>query len=177
MNLARSIMARFDMAEYRLCRGMIRIPAPPPMRLLFRIASRLGDGVVWYLLIALLPLRYGAAGLRPALIMSATGLVGLLLYKWLKGLLLRERPFVRHPGITLAMPPLDRYSFPSGHALHAVAFTCQAVAAFPQLGWVLIPLALLIATSRVVLGLHYTSDVVAGGLIGAILAAAGLSLA
>jgi undecaprenyl-diphosphatase len=57
-----------------------------------------------------------------------------------------------------------------------VAFTWQAVAHFPQLGWVLIPLASLIAASRVVLGLHYPSDVLAGAAIGAVLALAALSL-
>jgi undecaprenyl-diphosphatase len=106
--------------------------------------------------------------------MAVTGIVGLLIYKWLKHALLRERPFIRHPGITLAMPPLDRYSFPSGHTLHAVAFTWQAVAWFPETGWVLIPIASLIAASRVVLGLHYPSDVLAGGAIGAGLATSAL---
>jgi undecaprenyl-diphosphatase len=51
-----------------------------------------------------------------------------------------------------------------------VAFTWQAVANFPELAWVLVPLASLIAASRVVLGLHYPSDVLAGGAIGAALA-------
>jgi undecaprenyl-diphosphatase len=127
-------------------------------------------------LVALLPLVYGPVALRPALVMSITGLAGVAIYKFLKHHLVRERPFVRHPGITLAMPPLDRYSFPSGHTLHAVAFTWQAVEHFPELGWVLIPLAALIATSRVVLGLHYPSDVIAGGAIGAALAIAAQSL-
>jgi undecaprenyl-diphosphatase len=77
----------------------------------------------------------------------------------------------------MAMPPLDRYSFPSGHTLHAVSFTWQAVAHFPQLAWILIPLALLIALSRVVLGLHYPTDVIAGAAVGALLAAGGLALA
>ena len=75
------------------------------------------------------------------------------------------------------MPPLDRYSFPSGHTLHAVCFTWQAVAHFPALAWVLVPMAALIAASRVVLGLHYPSDVIAGAGVGAALACAGMALA
>jgi undecaprenyl-diphosphatase len=109
--------------------------------------------------------------------MGATGLAGYLIYRRLKSSLVRERPFIRHPGITMAMPPLDRYSFPSGHTLHAVSFTLQAVAHFPQLAWILIPLASLIALSRVVLGLHYPTDVIAGAAVGALLAAGGLALA
>jgi undecaprenyl-diphosphatase len=170
MNRAQIIMARFDIAEYRLCRHLNRGADPRSLRFLFRLASRLGDGLIWYVLVGVLPLLYGHAAMRPAISMAITGITGLLIYKWLKHKLLRERPFIRHPGITLAMPPLDRYSFPSGHTLHAVAFTWQAVAFFPELAWGLIPLAGLIAASRVVLGLHYPSDVLAGGAIGAGLA-------
>ena len=109
--------------------------------------------------------------------MAATGLAGHLIYSRLKASLVRERPFIRHAGINLEMPPLDRYSFPSGHTLHAVCFSWQAVAHFPALGWLLLPVAALIALSRVVLGLHYPTDVIAGATLGALLAAGGLALA
>ncbi len=36
---------------------------------------------------------------------------------------MRERPFVRHGEIVCGTAPLDRYSFPSGHTLHAVSLT------------------------------------------------------
>lgn len=176
MTRAQLIMARFDMAEYGLCRRLNRGAGRPRLRALLRMASRFGDGLAWYLLVAALPLIYGRQAVRPAIGMALTGIIGLLIYRWLKRKLVRERPFIRHPGITLAMPPLDRYSFPSGHTLHAVAFTWQAVANFPELAWVLVPLASLIAASRVVLGLHYPSDVLAGGAIGAALAIPALYL-
>jgi undecaprenyl-diphosphatase len=134
MNRAQLVLARFDAAEYRLCRGLNRAAEWTWLRELMRVASRLGDGLLWYLLLAALPLLYGAAAIRPALIMLATGLTGLLIYRRLKSTLVRERPFIRYPGITPEMPPLDRFSFPSGHTLHAVSFTCQAVAHFPALG-------------------------------------------
>ena len=62
---------------------------------------------------------------------------------------------------------LDRYSFPSGHTLHAVCFTTLVVGEFPD-PWalLLIPFSLLVAISRVTLGLHYPSDVLAGGALG-----------
>jgi undecaprenyl-diphosphatase len=170
MNRAQTIMARFDVAEYRLCRRLNRSARWPWARLTLRVASRLGDGILWYVLVGLLPLLYGAAAVKPAIVMALTGVVGLVIYKLLKRTLVRERPFIRHPGINLAMAPLDRYSFPSGHTLHAVAFTWQAVAHFPELAWALVPLATLIAASRVALGLHYPSDVLAGGAIGGALA-------
>ena len=53
-------------------------------------------------------------------------------------------------------------SFPSGHTLHAASFTILALSSFPELGWLLVPFSSLVAVSRVVLGLHYPSDVAAG---------------
>jgi undecaprenyl-diphosphatase len=170
------LLARFDHAEYRLCRRLNRGVQHAGMRVFFMTASRLGDGVVWYALMLVLPLIYGAQGLKVALVMLATSALNLAAYKFLKRTFVRERPFIRHAGISLAGAPLDRYSFPSGHTLHAVAFTWQACAAFPELGYALVPLALAIAGSRVVLGLHYPTDVLVGALLGALTGVAGAAL-
>ena len=89
-----------------------------------------------------------------------------MLYRFLKHRLVRERPFITHASIQLAGRPLDRFSFPSGHTLHAVAFSVIACTGFPWLVFLLVPATLLIALSRVVLGLHYPSDVLAGAAIG-----------
>jgi undecaprenyl-diphosphatase len=170
-----TFLARVDAAEYGICRRLNRGAENGGVCALFKVASRLGDGLIWYALLALLPLLYGAPALRPVIVMAITGILGVGLYKALKRVFVRERPFITHAAISLAMAPLDRYSFPSGHTLHAVSFTCQAVAYFPELSWVLVPLASLIAGSRVVLGLHYPTDVLAGAAIGGALATLGLS--
>jgi undecaprenyl-diphosphatase len=146
------------------------------LRGLFKAISRLGDGMFWYALMALMPVFMGADGLWVAAQMLATGGVGLALYKFLKHRLVRERPYVRLVGVECVMPPLDRYSFPSGHTLHAVLFTTLAVSHVPMLSVVLVPFAVLVAASRVVLGLHYPSDVMVGAAIGAALAASSNAL-
>lgn len=169
-------LSRLDRAEHRLCITFNRGVHRAGLRRLFRVASRLGDGVVWYSLIAVLPLLAGRAGLDTAVRMAVAGLAGLMLYRLLKRRLARERPFITHRGIVRGTAPLDRFSFPSGHTLHAVSFAVVAIHAFPVLAWVLVPLALLIAVSRVVLGLHYPSDVVAGALLGEGVAQAALLL-
>jgi undecaprenyl-diphosphatase len=169
-------VARVDAAELGICRTLNALSGRPPVRRTFQLVSRLGDGVLWYALLLALPLLRGRAGVRPALSMALIGIIGVLLYKVLKQTLVRERPFITHRGISLHGAPLDRYSFPSGHTLHAVAFTWQAVAHFPELGWVLVPFTSLVAASRVVLGLHYPTDVLAGAAIGGLLGQMGLAL-
>ena len=168
--------ARADAAEYRICRRLNLGAAWPVPRRIFQLASRLGDGSIWYALIIALPCIYGREAFRPAVVMALTGALGVAVYKVLKRAFVRERPFITHAAIERAMPPLDRYSFPSGHTLHAVSFALQASMHFPPLAWVLIPLAVTIAASRVVLGLHYPSDVLVGAVLGASFGVLGLSL-
>jgi undecaprenyl-diphosphatase len=71
---------------------------------------------------------------------------------------------------------LDRYSFPSGHTLHAVSFSLIALHYFPGLAWLLLPFTLLVALSRLVLGLHYPTDVLIATLLGGGLATTSLLL-
>ncbi|MEO7433725.1 MAG: phosphatase PAP2 family protein [Dokdonella sp.] len=138
----------------------------------FSCISRLGDGGFWYVLIAGLALGGGVRGAHAALHMTLVGLVAATLYRSLKRWTRRARPFRAHAEITAYLLPLDEFSFPSGHTLHAVSFSMIAIAWFPWLAAVLLPFTLLVAISRVVLGLHYPSDVLAATFIGIVLAGA-----
>ncbi len=140
------------------------------VRRLFRTVSRLGDGVFWYTLMILLLLVFRYDALFPVVHMLLTGGTCTLIYKWLKQKISRPRPYQVNPDIACITAPLDRFSFPSGHTLHAVAFSMVAVAYFPFLAWVVFPFTALVAVSRMVLGLHYPSDVLAGALIGSSIA-------
>ena len=81
-----------------------------------------------------------------------------------------------HGDIVCGAAPLDRYSFPSGHTLHAISFTVFYGTYEPMMLVVLAPFAALVAASRIILGLHYPSDVLVGGTIGAAIATASLAL-
>ena len=135
----------------------------------FATISRLGDGVAWYVLMAAMVLVDGMDGLRASAHMAATGAIALLLYKALKRWTRRPRPFASDVRIRAWIAPLDEFSFPSGHTLHAVSFTIVALAYYPQLAWLLLPFTAMVALSRVVLGLHWPSDVLAATVIGTVL--------
>lgn len=140
------------------------------IRYFFSLISRLGDGVFWYALMTGLLLFGGYDGMLAASHLAAIGLVSLTLYKLLKRATRRPRPCASDLRIRAWVAPLDEFSFPSGHTLHAVAFTIVTLSYFPALAWLLIPFAASVAVSRVVLGLHYPSDVLAATGIGSTLA-------
>ncbi len=150
---------RFNRASQR--RGLER---------LFAVVSRLGDGVFWYTLMLALLFVLGETALPVVARMLVAGTLALALYKWLKSRTTRLRPCARHDHIRASVAPLDEYSFPSGHTLHAVSFSIVAICAYPALAWLVVPFTVLVALSRVVLGLHYPSDVLAGALLGSGLA-------
>lgn len=170
-------LAWLDQAELAACRRLNRVVHRAGALKVFQVASRLGDGVLWYMLMAALAVGFGSRGVAAALQCAVAGLGGLVIYRLLKNVLVRERPYMTHAAIVCRGRPLDRFSFPSGHTLHAVSFTLIATASFPALALLLVPAAVLIALSRVVLGLHYPSDVVAGALLGAGIARVTLGLA
>jgi undecaprenyl-diphosphatase len=140
------------------------------IRRFFRVISRLGDGLFWYALMCVLLLVFQGEALPAVLHMLAAALTGTLTYKFIKGKTHRPRPFNVYPVIVCAGHTLDQFSFPSGHTLHAVSFSLIAVFYFPALIWLVLPYTLLVALSRPILGLHYPSDVLAGAVLGALIA-------
>ena len=176
MSLTSDAVQRLLQLDTCLCIRCNRIHQHRPMVAVLRACSRLGDGLFWYALMLTLPLLAGWEGLRASLHLSLTGILCVLLYKYLKGRTVRPRPYVNNPDIKRVMAPLDQYSFPSGHTLHAVAFTLITLAHFPGLWPLLVPFTGLVALSRPALGLHYPSDVLAGAAIGGLIASGNLVL-
>lgn len=170
-------LARLQRWDALLCEGSNRWLHVRALLHAFRAVSWLGNGIFWYALLLVLLLREPRAAALPALHLIFVGLVCTAAYKMLKAGTLRPRPFQSLAQVKAGAAPLDAFSFPSGHTLHAVAFTLVALEYWPWLAPLLVPFTLLTATSRVVLGLHYPSDVLAGAALGAAIGAGSLAIA
>ncbi len=176
MNYYALSLTRITAWELDLCLAANRISRRRAGSRLFTVVSRLGDGIFWYTLILLLPILYGAGEIRPMLHLVGVGLVSMMIYMGLKKGTSRLRPYQVEQRIQRGIAPLDQYSFPSGHTMHAVAFAVVAMSYHPGLFWLVVPFTTLVAFSRVVLGLHYPSDVFAGASLGAVVAMLSLVL-
>ncbi|TDF96324.1 phosphatase PAP2 family protein [Paenibacillus piri] len=78
----------------------------------------------------------------------------------------RLRPYLVLPDTNTCKKPLKDHSFPSGHTTAIFSLVIPFVHAIPWVGALLLLLAVLVAVSRIYLGLHYPSDCLAGALIG-----------
>ena len=175
MRLAPSLI-RLQELELGLCLRLSQAQRQRSALRFFRAISKAGDGLFWFVLAGALPLLLGVAALPTVRRMAVVGIAAAVVSKALKMATGRSRPFRAHAGVLLGAAPLDRYSFPSGHTLHAVAFSSVVLATYGFLAWLLVPFALGVALSRVVLGLHYPTDVAAGAAVGALLAVLTLAL-
>lgn len=150
--------------------------APRWIRLWMICATRGGDGWLWYAIgIAILLFgpdsRFRAVGAS-----SAAAAIGIWLFLLLKKTAKRKRPCAASPHAWATLLPPDQFSFPSGHSLTAFAFSTPLIGMYPDLSLGLLFCALSIAGSRILLGMHYLSDVLAGSLIGGLLGYVSLQL-
>lgn len=172
----KSAISKINQLEIPFCLFFNRINEKRVIHQIFHFISRLGDGVIWYVIMALLPLFYTDFGLKVSFSMILTSLPGVLIYKLMKMSTQRPRPYNFSNTITQGTHALDQFSFPSGHTLHAVGLAMVLVHFFPIAAVFIIPFSGLIALSRLILGLHYPSDVLAGAALGYALALCSLEV-
>lgn len=153
--------------DHRLMRRVHRWKPPRWFRLWMIYATRGGDGWLWYALTAFI-LILGGSSRYAALTAAGTACgSGAILFLVLKKLTGRKRPHMLVPHCWATLLPPDQFSFPSGHTITAFAFAMAVGGFYPLLLGALLLCAFSVATSRIVLGMHFLSDVVVGALVGA----------
>jgi len=155
--------------DRKIMRRLNQWEAPHWIRKWTILASRAGDGWLWSA-IALILLLFGGPRRFDALAAGCVAVgIGQLTFAILKRVIGRERPCATQTHCWSLLLPPDRFSFPSGHSITAFAIALSFGLYYPALLVGLLFCAASVAASRVILGLHYLSDVLAGVLIGALI--------
>jgi undecaprenyl-diphosphatase len=152
--------------DHRLMRRVNRWSAPRWVRLWMICATRGGDGWLWYALLGVVLLfgdanRFAAVG--AGMVAAGSGIAVFLSLKRLTG---RKRPCQIEPHCWATLLPPDKFSFPSGHTITAFAVATPVALFYPSLAVGVLFCAFSIAASRILLGMHFLSDVLAGAVVG-----------
>ncbi len=175
MAVARNVWGFIERRDHRLMRRMNRWRAPRWIRIWMIAATRLGDGWIWYSTAILLLLFGGPQRFAAVASAALASVVGIAVFKALKRLSQRPRPCQIEPHCWSKVLPPDKFSFPSGHTMTASSVALVLTYFYPSLELALIFLALSIALSRIVLGMHFLSDVLAGIILGVALGCCSLT--
>ena len=159
-------IATRDLIVMRRCNNWM---APRWIRLWMICATRGGDGWLWYAILTAILIFGGEARYLAAGSAALAGAAGIWVFLVLKKAANRPRPCAIAEHAWSKLLPPDRFSFPSGHTMTAFAISTPLVSYYPDLTLALVFCSVSIAISRIVTGMHFLSDVVAGGILGAFL--------
>jgi undecaprenyl-diphosphatase len=162
-------------SDRRICGRLAGWAPPRAMLRWMMLSTRLGDGWLWAF-VGLVLLAGGPAQWPLLAAAGAAAALANVMVVTLKGRVRRSRPAERPSNCFFAGLDrgwtFDEFSFPSGHALNAFALATTLSLAVPALSPLLLVLAVSIAASRVVLGVHFLTDALAGSALGVLAGAA-----
>jgi undecaprenyl-diphosphatase len=166
MTVAKAVWSQIQSNDHRLMRRVHQWRAPRWFRIAMIVATRGGDGWLWYAFGVILLLAGGEHRFAAIGAAGTSAVAAIFIFRALKHTSRRKRPCEIEPHCWASILPPDQYSFPSGHAITAFAVAVSVGLFYPYLQPCLILAALLIAASRIALGMHFLSDVIAGITLG-----------
>jgi undecaprenyl-diphosphatase len=155
--------------DYSLMRRANNWEAPRWVRVFAMAATRAGDGWLWLAIGLAILVLGGEARFEAVAAATIAAAVSVLLFMLLKRFTGRRRPCEIEPHCWATLLPPDHFSFPSGHTMTAFAVAISLSLFYPTLLITLLFFAFSIGMSRILLGMHFLSDVVAAALIGTVL--------
>ncbi len=177
MSFSRSkAVASLAAPDYLLMRKVNRWRAPRWVRWWMLASTRGGDGWFWGLCGIIVLATHDAARFAAVIASALSVAVGILIFRTLKKMVGRKRPCHIEPHCWATLLPPDQFSFPSGHSITAFAVAVPLGLFYPPIFPLLLFIAFSIALSRILLGMHFLSDVLAGSLLGVVLGYASYAL-
>lgn len=170
--LWRRARGRAGERDRRLFAAASELDTPLLDAVLPRLSRAANHSVLWMGVAAALSAVREPLGRRAALSgLTALGATSLVVNTVVKSSVRRPRPPIDEvPVVRRLVRAPTSWSFPSGHAASAAAFTTGVAAEWPAAGAAIAPVALTVAYSRVHIGVHYPGDVLAGLAAGAAVA-------
>ncbi len=166
LNAFTSRVLAIDMAFFRLL-GSWSLPRAVSLPLILLV--RVGDGWMWGLIAAYLWWAMPFAELEMTILHCILSIaISLVFYFPIKFSLKRLRPFDSGLDVTPLVPPLDKYSFPSGHTMNNLTVALTLSLHMPGLRVPAVIVPLVMGVLRVLFGVHYLSDIVGGSILGAV---------
>jgi len=163
-----SMLEFISIRDHRVMRRVNNWRAPRWIRVWAICATRGGDGWLWYVMLVVIALFGGVDRWATIAACSTSAFVGTLTFLYLKRKTSRKRPCAVATHCWANLLPPDQFSFPSGHSITAFAIAIPLGLFYPSLMVGLLVCALSIASSRILLGMHFLSDVVVGCVLGAL---------
>jgi diacylglycerol kinase family enzyme/membrane-associated phospholipid phosphatase len=164
----RRVVGFVDDSDRVVQRWVVRLPPSEADQMIKRLTRSANHSLLWFAIAALLAGRVGVT--RRGALRGVLAILGASITAngVLKPLLPRRRPPDEGmPGARSLRRRPTSSSFPSGHAASAAAFATAVALESPRTGLVIAPVAAAVAYSRVHVGVHWTSDVLAGAAVGA----------
>ena len=158
---------RVNDTDRAISRAISALPPSPLDTGMKALSTAANHSVLWFVVAAVLAARRGAsrkAAMRGVLAIAGASASANAV---LKPLLPRRRPAASElPAYQTMKNPPTSSSFPSGHAASAAAFAAAVTMESPRLGAAMLPVAAAVGYSRVHVGVHWSSDVLAGAALG-----------
>lgn len=160
---------RIDARDQKLMHKVNGWRAPKWLRLWMIAATRGGDGWLWYAMAAVVAIFGGEQRVSALAAAGTASGIGIALFMKLKRMIGRKRPCAIAPHCWAKLLPPDQFSFPSGHTITAFSVAVALGMFYPEMQPGVYFCATSVAASRILLGMHFLSDVVAGALLGSFL--------
>lgn len=163
----RALALRVVAWDLALLRWMASLSLPIALNRLLILFVRVGDGWIWLVVLASLLWTLPLPAVKTVVAHCLTAFAISLLFYWpVKLLVRRSRPHQLGLGVTARVPPLDKYSFPSGHTMNNLAVALTLSLYVPSILPFALGLPLLLGLLRILFGVHFLSDITGGALLG-----------